>query len=48
MDNRQYNLNQNMDADKLSVVVARFVVGGWIMWRLGGEGRLFVQKKKNA
>jgi hypothetical protein len=31
-----------MNADKLSVVVAEFVVGGWIVLKL--EGRLFVAK----
>ena len=33
-----------MDADKPSVVVEKFVVGGWIMLRLRG-GWLFVAEK---
>jgi len=46
-----------MDTDKSSVVVAKFVVGGWIMLRLrgrgggGGEGVVVCCKKiknKNA
>jgi hypothetical protein len=28
-------LNQNTDADKLSVLVVGFVVGGWIVLRMG-------------
>jgi hypothetical protein len=36
-------LNQNIDADKICVVVARFVVGGCVVLRLGG---LFVVKQK--
>ena len=34
-----------MDADKLNVVVAKFVMGGWIVLRLGGRGCLFVTEK---
>jgi hypothetical protein len=39
-------LNQNTDADKLSIVVAAFVVGGSIhVLRFWGGGWLFVVEK---
>lgn len=34
-----------MDVDKLSVVVAEFVMGGWNVLRLGGEVVICYRKK---
>ena len=39
-------MNQNTDADKLSVVVAEFVMGGWIAFRLEGGGVVVCYRKK--
>jgi hypothetical protein len=39
-------MNQNTNVDQLRVVVAKFVMEGWIMLRLGGRGWLFVIEKK--
>jgi len=36
-----------MDADKLGVVVVRFIVGGWIIFRLGGGVTVCCRKKKH-
>jgi len=38
-------LNQDTNAEKLSVVVAEFVVEGWIVLRLEGGGDCLLQKK---
>ena len=40
-------MNQNRDADKLSVEVTGFVVGGWFMIKLGGVV-VFVTEKNGG
>jgi hypothetical protein len=36
-----------MDADKLGVIVVKFIVGGWIIFRLGGGVTICCRKKKH-
>jgi hypothetical protein len=38
-------LNQDTNTEKLSVVVAEFVMGGWIVLRLKGGDDCLLQKK---
>ena len=40
-------MNQNMNVDKSSVVVAEFITRGWTVLRFGGTGGCLLQIKKH-